>query len=453
MVWLTAVAFPIGIRARFSMIAPMIFASRTEKIRNLHFPFFLLFAAAMISTVVLVQVLFIFKVGDQPSPLPSAFSEANRIRAGEYYADHGFLKNAGLPNVAYGNAFRHLGATELEDLTEANEYIYTRYPPGPDWMTGLATIIFGKGEIMKYRIFPMAVSVLAMIALLLALQNNLGRMRSLLFFGLLVATPMFTYTMHNLHISAYGLSLLYFSWALYLFRAPGLPGWGASVLFFLLGFLQGWVSYDLCFLMTFSPLVLFFLKQESLSLSVFFNRALLPVLLLGSGFTLAFLLHVVQVVVYMGSWQGAYEELFQALAYRSIGDSAGLPRGEYWTHEISIDTNRLGLIGDYLAEEMPRGYYLGFNPSALFLAVGVGTLFFQRPFAFRVLNYEIRIQAGWKMSVALFASFLIACLWILFMFQHAFIHTNYIPRHFILPLFTLLAVFFYSVKGRRAPPL
>ncbi|MGE3822465.1 MAG: hypothetical protein AB7I30_23875, partial [Isosphaeraceae bacterium] len=94
---------------------------------------------------------------------------------------------------------------------------------------------------------------------------------------------------------------------LMLFSRPGPigPGWPASM--FLIGFLQGWLSFDHCFLVTFAaPPIALMVSPAGSRPSV---RSLLAlVVATGLGFTLAHVLHFLQTVVYAGGLTGAFEE-------------------------------------------------------------------------------------------------------------------------------------------------
>ena len=62
-----------------------------------------------------------------------------------------FLANAGLPDILFGGKFPQSGLKSV--CPERQRFIYLHYPPGPNRIAGLLTVLFGKGRIALFR-FP-----------------------------------------------------------------------------------------------------------------------------------------------------------------------------------------------------------------------------------------------------------------------------------------------------------
>ena len=120
---------------------------------------------------------------------------------------------------------------------------------------------------------------------------------------------MFTAYTQGLHYQGYALSLLLLELALVMNvmsqRAHASPGALAGLL--LLGFLQGWMSWDYCFLVTFAPLPVALLATPVGS-PIPWRNVLAQCVAVGSGFTAAVALHFTQSALYFGDLRTAIEE-------------------------------------------------------------------------------------------------------------------------------------------------
>jgi len=398
--------------------------------------------------MVVIPFSYALLVGNNPAPRPSAFSESNRIRAGEFYAKEGFLTYSGLPNVVYGDSFREYGATSLETLRDADVYIYTRYPNGPDWMMGIMTMVLGPGQIFYYRIPVLLLNLFGLLIIAYTIEAMYGLAKSAYFMLLLAIAPAFFLASHNFHTNGYSLAFMYLEWCLLLLYFSGhISGRRRFyVALAVLAFLQGCITYDYCFLVVFSPFALcaFFYSGKDI-----LKKAFVPVLVLGVFFTFAHVLHFLQVAHYRGGIAAAATEYAQAATYRSMGDSAVEQRGIYWRHETSSShDSRPALLWRYWYAIVP-GYFNG--PFLLFIPVFIlATLLIRHrkiPLSHHWIVFEPRASSAWSLAAALF----ISSLWVIVMHQHSFLHIQYIPFHFTFIYFVMSFWLIHSLSLQEKP--
>jgi hypothetical protein len=157
------------------------------------------------------QLAYAYSRQDQLTEMFDAYSEAGGIRAGDSYAEEGFGKYLGLPNIAYGSSFANVGGKHDKLLcsTSSEECIYLHYPPGPDLIIGVATKLFGKGKVSSYRLFPLTFGLACLLSLAFAMARTIGWVRAAFVLAVLRATPMAFNAFHYLHYISYQTSLLY----------------------------------------------------------------------------------------------------------------------------------------------------------------------------------------------------------------------------------------------------
>ena len=259
-----------------------------------------------------LNAYYLIGCGNGLSPYADAYSEANTVRAGERFALRGYAETYGLPDVAYGDRFPDEGITGPSGSVP-NSTIYHGCPPASEWLGGLYTLAVGPDDLWKFRLVPTALSILAAAVFAWALIREFGAARAAFIYGSCLMAPMFTNMSHSVyyHSYAFGMLLIEISLALHLVRHPGSrPGLIAP--FFLLGFAQGWFSFDYCFVVTFAPVPIALLGTPP-ERSVRWGAVAATVLLAGSGFFLAHLLHFAQSALYLGGIREALAEF----SYRS----------------------------------------------------------------------------------------------------------------------------------------
>jgi hypothetical protein len=381
------------------------------------------------------QIRISYELRDSVSSI--ATGEADAIRSAESYAKFGFQKYCGLPDITYGNKFPE------KDAGTGYQYIYTHYPPGPNYIVGMITKLVGTGKILFYRLFSIGVGLFSLLFLTLRLKKHFGYPTTAVLLLLLLAPPMTLNMMHALHYQGHAFSLLLVELALLLplMEKPSLTK-NSLIALFLLGFVQGWLSFDYFFLVSFAaaPFILYRASADrQRSLSVF-----APFVVPMAGFAIAHLLHFAQVACYLGGFSEAVLDFSSAAAHRGG----------------SLDTQRGGITGlifvifKYFSILMKDQRYFAFDliPVTIALAIIVGKRVFWEQ---QINNWKFAFKPNPRSRRSLVASIIVAAGWIFAMKNHANGHAHFIPRHFFIVYFFTVLVFVRSwsletrINGRK----
>lgn len=385
-----------------------------------------------------LQVWYAQRLGYGPSRIADAFSEANSLRAGACYAEQGFLKYIGLPDIAYGEQFPNTGAKS--QAGDDGTFVYTHYPPGPDLILGAATLLFGQGNVVLFRMFPIAVGLVALSLFAWGLSRSLGDAKAAALLVGCAIVPAFSNMMHGLHHQGYALSLLLIQLGvlMMMFKSDRPAGRWWYCALFALGFFQGWLKFDYCFVVTFAPVPLAILRSAEPN---WIKRGLACVFVLGLSFTLAHLLHFFQVAVYFGSVSEAVRDLTESARIRARGATP-----------LEVDTTPVALLVAYLIYPIHHWRFFGwfFRLAAALAAAAIitgrGRTILDNPVPI-VIQWDL---ASWKTLLAVFTALLISSLWILIMWNHSWHHRHYIPRIFFLSYFIFLLVVIEATTVRRS---
>ena len=376
-------------------------------------------AAALLGFTLLLNLVWILYCGDGLSPM-DPYSEAGVVRAGERFAREGFLENFGLPDVTYGDRFPGEGMTGPSG-SRPSDPIYHGYPPGSEWLGGLYSRWFGAGRVALFRVFPVAFALLASATFLAGLTWAVGRSQACWVYLACLLTPMFTAMSHVLHYQGYALSLLLIELAILMnLLSPSGPGRaraGTLAALFLLGFLQGYLCYDYCFVTTFAavPIALLIVPDDR---AIPWKSILALCVAAGLGFVMAHGLHFTQSLLYFGDLRSALEEYafrskkeyaarsllegrstiegiligvrYYARAYLRWNQLFGvagevLVAGLIWVLVVSQATFGAGRWQFQATMTRPRARELAGLAAAL--AIGLGWLFVKRYHALNHLNY------------------------------------------------------------------
>src|SRR5262249_49497194 len=112
----------------------------------------------------------------------------------------------GLGEMSYGNAFDNQGGkrdTLLCGDPLPEKCVYLHYPPLPEILIDVSTIIFGKGRVFAYRLIPLFLKLFSLGALGFRLYRAIGPVRSAIVMWLLGAVPMTSNMMHVFAVHAY----------------------------------------------------------------------------------------------------------------------------------------------------------------------------------------------------------------------------------------------------------
>ncbi len=400
-----------------------------------------------IASLTVAQVTYAFERGNDLSEYADAHSESNEVRAGQGFAERGFTSNGGLADIDFGDQFPHNGGKIDKHLCPETFVmcVYFHNPPGSEWIMGVLTKIFGVGKIPLYRLFYIALGTVAMCVLAGAIAAALDPVRAAMAMVFLHGVPMFSNMMHGLFHST-GFSMLLFEYALsvHVFRKPRALSRGAVVTFGLLGFLQGWLTFEHVFLVTFAPLVLALLFV-SLGDAKERRRVLFCVLAAGGGFALAHALHFVQIAHYLGGVKAMIAH-FKGVADARSGST------EYYNWDKFAFPGRIGVVAwVYLTIFANKYYYDG--SFVTFLATVIAVCAWGRPLLMPVGDrLRLHMAGGRGPLLAILASLAVSSAWLVLMPAHASIHPHFIPRLLFLALFTGTLAFLKTFDVSIAPP-
>ncbi|MBC8549414.1 MAG: hypothetical protein ISR96_11780 [Nitrospira sp.] len=378
-------------------------------------------------------------------------SEADTIRGGEGYVREGFLVDYGLPDICYGEKYEGLGqdwytfqSKEIHaKLGTANvskekidsmmpvkkpgdKCVYTHYPQASFLMIALSIKICGEDNISCFRIFPTVVGIVAMLIFALLMYYGLGPVRAILMMAAIAYVPISYILMPSLYYSSYAHSLLIIQLGIYLIifrnKLQVTPVY-CSVLF-VIGFLQGWFSYDYAFMVIFSAIPFAFMYSGTQKEDR--KRFLLTFIMPAAGFCIAHALHFAEIIAYFGGFTAFYKDLAYTASYR-FDDSAG---------GMDFIIVRLKLIEKYLfTYAYARGFFNVNLPTmlaTLFVLSWIRNIRIVIPYS----GYTLHWNSSIRTFLTLGAGFLVSFLWVIIMKQHA--------THFFITLH-LFPLYFFSV--------
>jgi hypothetical protein len=382
-------------------------------------------AGVLLLLTLFFNVCYLYGCGDGLSPWADSYSEAGSLRAAERFANEGFFQNCGLSDLTYGGRYPGVGITGPSG-SDPNDPIYHGYPPGPDWISGVQMRFLGPEHPWRLRIFPTAVGMAAASIFLLALIKAMGAGRALFVYLACVLTPMFTNMTHGLHYQglAFSLLLVQVAMLLVIFARPRPLGVGWLLLSFVLGFLQGWLSFDYCFVVTFAaiPIALLIAPQWDRSVT---RTVLLLVMASGLGFCIAHGLHFLQSAFYFGSIRAALEEYaFRARKTYGVGEA--------------FENQSTGLMILHGLIQYARSYLRWshlFSPISIIVmeATLAAVVLSRASFTVgRRFRLEATFSHGPRVLAGIGSALVIGLLWLFGKPFHAAIHLTFVGRHLFL---------------------
>lgn len=356
-----------------------------------------------------------------------AYSEAGVVRAGDGFAARGFWATYGLPNTGHGPRFRDLGLTGPSGAL-AGESIYHGDPPGTYWVTGIAFSLGGGGQIVRARLVPILLGVIAVGAFAWTLARVMGPTRALIVLVLSLATPMFTNMVHGLYYHGYALSLLLLQIAVLApwFATPRPIGM-ASRLAALggLGFAQGWLSYTYCGVVALAaiPIALLFTPPDQ---PIAWKRVWACVAVSGGGFVMAHALHFGQSVLYFGDLGLAFDEYL----YRS--------NKTYWLNDGEMAQSlrwQVRLVGlRDMIEAYARWTHLGGPMAIVIVVAALAAIVLERVTARVPPHWRLHVSSAVtaRQVIGSLAALLAANVWVILKPHHAIAHMSVTARTMIL---------------------
>jgi len=381
--------------------------------------------------------------------LVDPYSEANVLREVRNFLEHGLTVHYGLGTVYYPGMYPTDGFAADPDVSlfgVSAEGVYTHYPPGPEYILYAATKLLGSEPVSRLRLVPVLLGLAAMVFFGLAVRRRFGAAIGWLVMTACMITPTVTDEFVSLHSQGYAFALLLLEIGL----AIGVNAWAAP--FVLIGFLQGWLSFDYVFLVTLTPLAIELVMPALLpEYQRRWKLTLRRVILAGGGFAIAHALHFMQIWAYWGSFAEAVRDLAGAAAHRA---GAGMFHGpvDYLSQALSnLKLYYYGLhpFNPYLTLPASENYldwasfrFLGLSLGPWWLLVTVGLIAWEKlkpgPAAGSLrLNWHIVSLSGMVTT----------SLWFVVMVNHGGAHRHFLYRHLFLMFFVM--VLFAASTARR----
>lgn len=369
--------------------------------------------------------------------------EKETILSGEVYAKEGFFSNVGLPYFSYN--------------AERGHPVYTDTPPGPNWVGGVYIKICGSGNLGCFRLIPTTIGIISLSLFAWLLLSNLGPAKAAAMMLAVAFVPMTYNMLHGLHYQTYANSLLLIQLGLLLSIFKGKGGINKLQLFFLflIGFIQGWFSWDYFFIVTFAALPLSYIYSR-LNQKEDKKLVLFAILASFSGFFLAHLFHFMQVSIYRGSAKEAFLTLIGAGIERGIGDFRNLGyTNHYWNGTFKPSFKMWGLQERFM---LLKQYIFDYTSRDIFFQVSFPKMLLLTAFSFMVKEASLTIKRplsivlSWTSSrryfIAILTALLINSLWIIIMYDDSMTHSFILPRHFFLTYFICMLTILECVSVR-----
>jgi hypothetical protein len=398
----------------------------------------LLFVVLSVAYYAGEQIRYSVRHGDDVSDVLCTYSEANDVRAGECYVDHGFTSNYGLADIAYGHAMEHLGSKhdpKMCALTDTCVYLHT--PPGTELLTGVATRLFGKGHIARFRAVPLTLATLALAFLAFSAVVTVGAVRAAFVLATFHFVPMITAGMHSLCFVNYELALLEVELGVLLlcfFRGSRLKTCGPAL--FVVGFFSGWISFDYAVHVALLATCVWLLRGE---LRAHARLLLWCTAASCAGYLLACGLHLYQVATFLGSWKDMWEDY----------TTRGLARLNGRIERRVTTLSAAELLRLYLTKLVNQPQFFRGNYVLASMLTFVALLVPQKdPLRLRRARLEWAPAPSLKWSFVV--AFVIPLVWIVVVRQHASAHTFYVPRNFAVTF--LVGALALALGVRSSPP-
>ncbi len=379
--------------------------------------------------LIITQVVAIATVGNGLSLTADPYSEADLVRSAEHYAKYGFLADAGLPHITYGNRFPSEGWVLDLKRFPLNNGVYTRYPPLPNWIGGVFEVTIGFQHLWLWRVVPITCGLLALAYAFFSLREVLNSLTSSLVLLFVAIVPMTATHLHGLHYEGYAQALFVMELALVTrcffsderFSARMLAG--VSVI----AFLQGCFSFEYLFVAAGAAIPLMLLAKAHGRRP---EKRVVALIVIAStaSYAVAHLLHFWQVAHFYGSFSAALQDFTARARYR-FGGADDIP--------YTANVIRVLFVYGRLLLFWPINQHFG---PLLTLLTGATCIRWRlggidaRHSAFALRGITQAGAAG-RARLALIVSYGLAAIWLFAMPAHSLAHLHIIPRIFFLPYF------------------
>jgi hypothetical protein len=377
------------------------------------------------------------------------YSEANALREARHFREDGLTLHYGLGTVYYPGMYPTEGFAKEIDVSRygvSAEGVYTHYPPGPEYLLYAAEKLLGPEPVSRLRLLPIAIGWAAMLYLGLAIRRRFGSAVGWAVIGACVFAPTTTDGFIGLHYQGYAAALLMVEIGIAIGANARLAP------FAILGFLQGWLSFDYVFLVAVTPLALeVVLPRIDPEYQPRWRLTLLRCMLAGGGFAAAHGLHFLQVCAYWGSLDAAWRNFLGAAAYR-----AGVTPGD----------GSVGYFGQALSNV--KLYYYSLHPFTLTGSPDPDNVMDWAAFRFLGLSLgpwwlliTVWLMVWEKLSpgrddigslrtnwhLVCLTGLVVTSLWFVVMVNHGMVHRHFLYRHLFLMFFVM--ILFTAATTRR----
>jgi hypothetical protein len=324
------------------------------------------------------------------------------------------------------------------------EGVYTHYPPGPEYLAYAAAKLLGPEPVSHLRLLPITVGWAATIFLGLTVRRRFGPMAGWLVIATLAVTPALNDVYVGLHSQGYALALMLCELGI----AIGVGS--VAMPFAVLGFLQGWLSFDYVFLTGLVPLLIeLVMPHIDAGYQSRWRLAWRRAALASAGFTFAHILHFAQVWAYWGDFHVAFNDIVTAARYRA-GATEGII-GHIRTAIQLLNNYYVGYhplspyvfpVDDFWSPSWVTFRFLGLSLGPWWLIITVALAL--RQFLFRTETARALADDWLRVSIP---GILVSSSWFMVMVNHGVIHQAIIYRHLFVGFF--VCVLFGAVKVSR----
>jgi hypothetical protein len=367
------------------------------------------------------------------------YSEANALREVHNFFEQGLTRYDGLGDVQYPGLYPADGfARDPEDAKNylTPEGVYTHYPPGPEYLLYGAAKLMGLEPVSRLRLLPISIGLAATLFLGFSVRRRFGEGPAWLVMGACAVTPSVTDGFIGLHYQGYAAALVMIEIAICIGKTASLMP------FVILGFFQGWLSFDYVFLVTLVPVALeVAMPRIDPGYRPRWRLAVTRAVLAGAGFGAAHGLHFLQVWGYWGSFGQALRDFGGAAAHRSgsgmIGgpiDYLGFALGNlkayfYGLHPLNM---ALDLPDPGTPENWSMFRFLGMSLGPWWLLITLGM----------VVWAELHPKAAGRSTrmdwyVVCLSGMVPSSAWFMVMINHGDRHRHFLYRHLFFTFFVV----------------
>lgn len=419
--------------------------------------------------------LIALKAQNAPSGYVSSYTEFFHISSGKAFAEKGFFFNAGLPSLPAEWGEKNI--SPYSGVASSRAYdVYTHYPSGADFLSGLSIKLFGSADYRYFRIFPLLINSALLFIFLNGVSKTLtnrGVFQTFVFVFLVVHTGWsgmhsfahWSYT-HYALLAVIGILLS-------IFKANKKFTRQQYAALFGLSFFSGLMTYDYFFIFVLSPIpaAIIFYATDVMKDRHLQKNIMTASLIIFSGCMLAYILHFVQVVLYYGSFQKFLEDMIGTVWYRISGDSEGynfmvdvkVVDCLHYAHCVELMqrgqiAQRAIIIWDYLSNYSGSVRYLDdksniFCKSFLYLPI-LAYMAAGSVLMYVMCKYDSTISAQAKFRpfsgfmLLLSATTFACCMWLILMTNHAITHILVMPIHFYFSFIMIVLYVLYFIQNR-----